>query len=146
VEKLRRHHSGIPLGTTEMVPTGSRSAMVTVIRVLAGLPVTVFGQVVAHEFGHAWLAQFGARPADGNVEEGLCEVISYAWLKRANTSYAEALREQICLNPDPIYGAGFRLVHTAVHSQGLKTVIESLATSGELPSVHKTEQQGWRSR
>jgi Protein DA1 len=125
--------SGIHLGTTEMIRTDARSAQVTVIRVLAGLPATVFGQVVAHELGHAWLAQFGARPGDIAVEEGVCELISYAWLKRANTPYAHGLREQIRLNPDPVYGAGFRLVHAATHRHGLKTIITSLATSGRLP-------------
>jgi hypothetical protein len=121
-------------GVTELRITGARTADATVVRVLRGLPAFVFGRVVAHELGHAWLAQFGARPADPAVEEGVCELISYAWLKRAATPHAETLREMIRDNPDPLYGNGFRMVYAAVRHHGLATVISSMSTSGTLPA------------
>ncbi|HEU5470199.1 MAG TPA: protein DA1 [Actinophytocola sp.] len=127
-----RQH-GQPLGVTELRPTGGRTADVARIRVLAGLPGTMFGRVIAHELGHAWLAQFGARPLEPTIEEGVCELIAYAWLKRANTPFALALRGQLLTNPDPIYGTGARTVHAATRRHGLETVITSLATSGHLP-------------
>lgn len=131
-----RHPSGSPLGTTELRTTGARTAEAIRILVLAGLPELVFGRVVGHELGHAWLAQFGARPLDPAVEEGVCELIAYAWLKRASTPFADALRDQIRRNPDPCYGGGFRTVHTATRQHTLKTVITSLAASGQLPDPY----------
>jgi hypothetical protein len=123
-----------PFGVTELRITGARTAEVVVVRVLCGLPAFVFGRVVAHELGHAWLAQFASRPADPAVEEGVCELIAYAWLKRSGAPYAEELRDEIRTNPDPVYGNGFRTVHTAVQRHGLATVLESMSTTGTLPS------------
>jgi hypothetical protein len=126
-------HTGA-LGTTELRLTGARGGEAVRIRVLAGLPKVVFGRVVAHELGHAWLAQFGARPLDGMVEEGVCELIAYAWLKRTGTPFALALRDQMLHNPDPLYGNGFRTVHAATRQHGLRAIITGLAQSGHLPA------------
>jgi hypothetical protein len=122
-----------PFGVTELRITGARTAEVVVVRVLCGLPGFVFGRVVAHELGHAWLAQFASRPTDPAVEEGVCELIAYAWLKRSGTPYAEELREEIRKNPDPVYGNGFRTVQAAVRQHGLAKVLESMSTAGILP-------------
>jgi hypothetical protein len=122
------------LGITELRITGVRTAEPVVVRVLRGLPEFVFGCVVSHELGHAWLAQFDSRPIDPAVEEGFCELISYAWLKRSGTPHAESLREQIRNNPDQVYGDGFRVVQEAVRRHGLAAVLESMSTSGALPA------------
>ena len=99
----------------------------------AGLPPVYFGQAVAHEIGHAWLAQYGQSPRDPAVEEGLSELFAYAWFKRDGSPYAERLRAQIRRNPDPVYGHGFRLVHAAVDRHGIERVLASLLTTGALP-------------
>ncbi|MCT2588265.1 protein DA1 [Actinophytocola gossypii] len=124
---------GPTLAHTELVPTGPRTADVTLVRVTPGPPAFLFGRSVAHEVGHAWLAQAGARPQRLEVEEGVCELVSYAWLKRSGLPHAEAVRDMIRRNPDPTYGAGFREVHAAVRRHGLRPVLASLADSGELP-------------
>jgi hypothetical protein len=129
----RRTH-GQALGLTELRPTGGRSAEATVIRVLRGLPAFMFGRVVAHEVGHAWLGQFGAQPCGDAVREGVCELLSYAWLKRSAVPFAEAVRDGIRTNPDPVYGDGFRTVHAAVRRHGRAAVVTSLAATGELPT------------
>jgi hypothetical protein len=121
------------LGVTELRVTGVRSAEATVVRVLRGLPSFVFGRVVAHELGHAWLGQFGARPSSQAVEEGLCELVSYAWLKRSGTPFAAEVRDRMWTNSDPVYGDGFRAVHAAVRQHGLAAVLESMSRFGDLP-------------
>jgi hypothetical protein len=125
---------GIAFGMTHLTVTGVRAADVIMIRILAGLPSTLFGAVVAHELGHAWLAQNGSRPAESSIEEGFCELVAHASLKRLHTPFAAGLREQIRDNPDPVYGAGFRQVQAAVRRHGIKNVLTSLATTGALPA------------
>jgi hypothetical protein len=125
---------GPQLAHTEMVPTGPRAADVRFVRVVPGLPAFLFSRSVAHEVGHAWLAQAGARALRPEVEEGVCELVSYAWLKRSGLSYAEAVRDMIRHNPDPTYGGGFREVHAAVRRHGLRVVLGSLTARGELPA------------
>lgn len=129
-----RHAPGTMLAYTEMLPTEPRSADVVAVRVLSGLPGFVFGRAVAHEVGHAWLAQAGARPRRPEVEEGVCELVAYAWLKRSNLPFAEAVRQTVRQNPDPTYGAGFREVHAAVRQHGLTAVLAGLTTHGDLPT------------
>jgi hypothetical protein len=124
---------GPALAHTELVLTGPRTADVNLVRVAPGLPAFMFSRSVAHEVGHAWLAQSSARPHRAEVEEGVCELVSYAWLKRSGLAYAEAVRDMIRHNPDPTYGDGFREVHEAVHGHGLRRVLRSLIDRGELP-------------
>jgi hypothetical protein len=125
---------GAPLAYTELVVTGARSAEAAVVRVMCGLPAFAFGRALAHEVGHAWLAQSGARSPRLPIEEGMCELISYAWLNRAGLPYAEAVRDTIRNNPDPVYGGGFREVHAALRGHGLTALIDALVATGEPPS------------
>ena len=92
-----------------------------------------FGRAVAHEIGHAWLAQYGHIPVAHEVEEGLCELFAYAWLKRERSPLADTLRSQLRADPDPVYGGGFRTVHAAVDRHGIENVLTSLLTNGALP-------------
>jgi hypothetical protein len=71
-----RNESGRVIGTTMI--SGRRA---TEIHILTGLPGVEFGSTVAHEAMHAWLAQHGFLPLEPSVEEGLCQVIAYRWLR-----------------------------------------------------------------
>jgi hypothetical protein len=134
IDKSARAPShGVVVGLTDIWVSGRGRAKVSSIRVVAGLPPTYFGQAVAHEIGHAWLAQYGHRPVPPAVEEGLSELFAYAWLKRERSSLAERLRAQMRGNPDPVYGQGFRLVHASVAQHGIARVLASLVTIGALP-------------
>lgn len=138
-QDVARHGGPGLLGITEVRYSGAQLGTVAGIRVQRGLPLVTFGKVVAHELGHAWLAQRGIRPADSVTEEGMCELIAYAWLKRNGTPFAQQLRTQMPANPDPVYGNGFRAVHEASRIHGIRTVISTLATSGRLPSGPSVE-------
>ncbi|WP_221483792.1 protein DA1 [Saccharothrix ecbatanensis] len=103
------------------------------IEIARGLTATHFGATVAHEIGHAWLAQRGARGLAKPLEEGLCELFSGAWLKRRGTEFARTMRRVALENPDPVYGAGYRMVRDAVVSHGIAVVLDSVCTRSRLP-------------
>ncbi|HEX6343920.1 protein DA1 [Umezawaea sp.] len=103
------------------------------IEIARGLTETHFGAVVVHEIGHAWLAQRGAPDLSPQVEEGVCELFSGAWLKRRPTGFAAALRRSALDNPDPVYGAGYRMVRDSVVSHGITAVLDSVCGRGRLP-------------
>lgn len=121
------------LGVTTMLLTGDRTGSDLKIEVLRGLTPLHFGRTVSHEAGHAWLAQVGARAVAPEVEEGFCELVAYAWLRRREGELAAALRRTIRENPDPVYGGGFRLVYEATSSHGINAVVRELGRSGHLP-------------
>lgn len=130
---------GVPLGVTLGVTDsrwidGQPGADVLRIRIIAGLTPTHFGRAVAHELGHAWLAQRAtAAITTPSLEEGVCELFAHAWLKRQATPLAEALRSQLRDNPDPVYGQGFRSVHAAVARHGIDAVFDAVCAHGRLP-------------
>lgn len=54
---------------------------VTAILVLYGLPRLLTGAILAHELMHGWLRLKGYRNLSPEVEEGICQVLSYMWLE-----------------------------------------------------------------
>ncbi|KAL5709402.1 Protein DA1-related 2 [Ranunculus cassubicifolius] len=58
----------------------SRKCEVTAILVLFGLPRLLTGSILAHELMHGWLRLRGYRNLNPEVEEGICQVLSYLWL------------------------------------------------------------------
>jgi hypothetical protein len=125
--------TGLPLGLTAGERTGSESATVVGIEVARGLPEVHFGATLAHELGHAWLIQRGAADLEPILAEGTCELFTGAWLKQRNGSLARTLRESMMTNPDPVYGAGYRLVRDAVLRHGIAVVLDSICHRRRLP-------------
>jgi hypothetical protein len=123
------HRSGQVDGVT--VTSGRRAVE---IFILEGLPAMEFASCVAHECMHAWLAQNGYRTGiDPQVEEGLCQVVSYRWLRDQADPRARLVRENIELDPDPVYGDGFRLVKESVRRYGIASVLTAVKATGHLP-------------
>ncbi|CAL1387425.1 unnamed protein product [Linum trigynum] len=58
-----------------------RRCEVTAILVLYGLPRLLTGAILAHELMHGWLRLKGYRNLNPEVEEGICQVLSYMWLE-----------------------------------------------------------------
>ena len=79
-------------GLTVMMPWGPiKRRLVREVHILRGLPRVYAAKVIAHEYTHAWLAlQKVGWQLDPEVEEGLCELISYLWL----ATHAERLRRK----------------------------------------------------
>lgn len=124
---------GHALGATTIRYRQDEPGRVADIRIVAGLPVELFYGVAAHEFGHAWLAQRRHGRLRPEIAEGLSEALAYGVLRDLETPLAAQIRERMKINPDPVYGAGFRLVRDAILRFGLSGVLDSLVRAGELP-------------
>lgn len=96
------------------------------IVVVRGLPWPIFEKVVAHEFGHVWVAANGILDLSKRDEEGFCELLSFLWLTERGSLAKEALREGISGSKDPIYGDGFREIYHLYAKYGLRHVIDTL--------------------
>lgn len=103
------------------------------IGIAAGLPFEAFAMTVGHEAGHAWLVQRGAKIQHSLVEEGFCNTISAAWAKQHGTDLALRLRAALALDPDPVYGDGYRLVRDSMRRHGVRQVVDQLLSTGTLP-------------
>ena len=88
------------------------------IRILRNVTPNIFEHTLAHEYGHVLLVvdpvsmSFqGGFPDHRHVEEeGFCEVVKYLWLEEKGTGHREFDQRDVRNNPDPVYGAGFRMV------------------------------------
>ncbi|PIN09049.1 Adaptor protein Enigma [Handroanthus impetiginosus] len=58
-----------------------RRCEVTAILVLYGLPRLLTGAILAHELMHGWLRLNDFRNLRPEIEEGICQVLSYMWLE-----------------------------------------------------------------
>jgi len=83
------------------------------ISMLEGLNKTIFCAVLAHELMHVHI--YEKELILNSLEtEGLCELVSYFTYKRINNSIAKHQINVMDLNPDPIYGQGYRLMKEKV--------------------------------
>lgn len=103
------------------------------VSILLGLHPVWFGRTVVHENMHAWLAEQGIRVNELAIEEGVCELAAYAWLRDRSEVSAQSIRRLIMTSTDRLYGDGFRAVHAAVQAHGLDDVLVSLRGTGALP-------------
>jgi hypothetical protein len=125
---LHARESGTVLGVTLV-----QGRQVTEVCIAAGLPAIEFGSTVAHECMHAWLAQNGFGQIDPSIEEGLCEVVSYRYLRDQPDPRAPLLRLKLDRNPDPVYGDGFRAAKASVKRHGMNPVLAAVKHTGRLP-------------
>ncbi|KAB1217809.1 Protein DA1-related 2 [Morella rubra] len=140
----------------------TRHCEVTAILVLYGLPRLLTGAILAHELMHGWLRLKGYRNLNPEVEEGICQVLSYMWLESEvmpgfksmpSTSAAssssssskkggksdvenklgEFFMHQIAHDASPAYGGGFRAANAAVNKYGLRRTLEHIHMTGQFP-------------
>ncbi|XP_019461198.1 PREDICTED: protein DA1-related 2-like [Lupinus angustifolius] len=139
-----------------------RRSEVTAILVLYGLPRLLTGAILAHELMHAWLRLKGYRNLNPEVEEGICQVLSYMWLEsevipnfqNMGSSYTassssssskkgaksqvenklgEFFMNQIVNDSSPAYGDGFRAANEAVKKYGLRRTLDHIRFTGFFP-------------
>lgn len=103
------------------------------IRVLFGLTHARFGCAVAHELMHAYLFERRYPRVDPRSEEGICELLALAWVRRRAGPLYEAEARRLEQNPDPVYGEGLRLARDAVERLGIAPVLRELRRTGRLP-------------
>jgi hypothetical protein len=103
------------------------------ILILYGLPREHFAAVAAHELGHVWLFLNAFPQLPPEVEEGICELLAYEWIKRQDTPEAQYRLKVMENNKDPVYGEGFRRVRHALEGRTLLSLLEFVRSAGALP-------------
>jgi hypothetical protein len=109
------------------------STTVTDLMVLRGLPEMQFGATVAHEAMHVYFGQEGYERLPPPVEEGLCQLLAYAWLRRQGGLLAVAAMRLIELDRGPVYGDGFRAAKAVAEQVGVRRTLEHVKQHGTLP-------------
>ncbi|GKU92018.1 hypothetical protein SLEP1_g5804 [Rubroshorea leprosula] len=140
-----------------------RKCEVTAILVLYGLPRLLTGAILAHELMHGWLRLQGYRNLNPEVEEGICQVLSYMWLEsevlpasgssmpststassssssskkgvrpRVDDKLGQFFMHQIAHDASPAYGEGYRAANAAVNKYGLRATLNHIYLSGDFP-------------
>ena len=102
----RPGHLGSTLIRSVVTPRGERRRVLGMY-IRRSLPATLFMGVVAHELAHVWTAlrRWRLHPW---AEEGLGELLAYRFFRDLGTPEALFLARRIEINPDPLYGDGFR--------------------------------------
>ncbi len=106
---------------------------VEAILILFGLPREHFAAVAAHELMHSYLFMNAFPDLEPVVEEGLCELAAYMWLKQQGTpeaAYRMALMEK---NEDTVYGKGFQLARHSLDKMSLMTLLNHVRNQRKFP-------------
>ena len=91
--------------------------------ILHGLPQEHFSAIAAHELGHVMLFNQGFDNLPAKVEEGLCELCSYLWLKQRGDRHADFRIDSMQKNDDSTYGVGFRQALKSYEKVGLRELL-----------------------
>nr|GMD07916.1 protein DA1 isoform X1 [Ipomoea batatas] len=108
------------------------------------------GRILAHEFMHTWMRLQGYNGIAGNwVEEGMCELMAYAWLEwyglfgkemygeDEKACFMRNLKEHLMKRTEGnycrIYGDGFREAKSAVKIYGFEHTMKCIAYTGNFP-------------
>ncbi len=104
------------------------------IGLLWGLPRDLLAGVAAHELGHAWLFVNKIDQLEPWCEEGFCNLLSYLWYSQHQTQDGVIQMSNLKVNPDPVYGAGFRRIFNILQRRKLTELIHYLEVNHALPS------------
>lgn len=103
------------------------------VLVLHGLPEEHFATVAAHELGHAWLFLNNYPQLPPQVEEGICELCEYLWLRKQGTPEARYRLELMESSKDPVYGVGFHAARRALEGRSLAALLEYVRRERRFP-------------
>ena len=106
---------------------------VEAILILFGLPREHFAAVAAHELMHTYLYMNAFPDLDPVVEEGLCELAEYLWLKQQGTPEAAYRSGLMDKNDDPVYGRGFQLARQSLDKMPLLTLLNHVQKRARFP-------------
>lgn len=103
------------------------------ILIQRGLPDEQFKLVAIHELCHAWIFHRGVHHLPLHVEEGLCVLSEYLWLRRQATPEAQFWMMRLKNNPDPIYGEGFRQALKCLQKMPLPRLMRYIQEKKKFP-------------
>ena len=116
------------------IQEGKATRFVKEILVLYGLPAEHFAEVLAHEYGHAWMWLTGYPDLPEFVEEGMCELFAWIWLKSQRTPEATYRLHLMENNPHPDYGNGFRAANVQFKKHRLLALLNHVKVHRRFPS------------
>jgi hypothetical protein len=141
LRKASRHnfHNERPiLGLARWSTTTSNGQVVsrtfTDILIQKHLPEEHFRTVAIHELTHAWFFYNDYRDLPLKVEEGMCVLMEYIWLKNLGTKDAEFRQMAIESSDDPIYGEGFRQARESLKLMPLKILLQFIKDKNKFPT------------
>lgn len=103
------------------------------ILILYGLPENHFRQVAAHECCHAWLHYKGFDRLPKKVEEGLCTLSEFLYLKNSPDPDRDIRIKMLDRNQDPVYGDGYRAARKAMKAKGLNAMLKYVYKNRRFP-------------
>ncbi len=140
LHKASRHdfHDERPLlGMARWTITSSNGRIVARtfkdILIQTHLPEEHFRTVAIHELTHAWFFYHNYRDLPLIVEEGLCVLMEYIWLRSQKNQDARFRRTMISQSLDPIYGDGFRKARQALELMPLKVLLKYVKEKKKFP-------------
>jgi len=95
------------------------------IFIIDNLTKTAFAGVLAHELLHVWQNDKGISPPR-DICEGFCNLGSYAIYHAINNKKSLIFIEQMEMNPDSIYGEGYRKVKGYLDKNGWPATIAKI--------------------
>ncbi|MCW7552613.1 protein DA1 [Endozoicomonas gorgoniicola] len=104
------------------------------ILIQSKLPEEHFRTIAIHELTHAWLFYNQYHDLPLQVEEGMCVLMEYIWLKNQDTKDASYRRTLIEQSRDPIYGEGFQKARAALKLMPLRVLLRYLQEKNSFPS------------
>jgi len=106
---------------------------VEAIQIVSGLPREQFAAVAAHELMHTYLFMNNFPDLLPLVEEGLCELAKYLWLRQRKSPEAAYHLKLMESNTTPIYGEGFQLARRALTGRSLLELLNHVRRTGRFP-------------
>ena len=106
---------------------------VEAILILSGLPREHFAAIAAHELMHTYLFMNAFPDLEPVIEEGLCELAEYLWLKQQGTPEAAYRLGLMDKNDNPVYGRGFQLARRSLEKIPLLTLLNHVQQRGRFP-------------
>ncbi|MFZ1465708.1 MAG: protein DA1 [Anaerolineae bacterium] len=106
---------------------------VEAIQILSGLPREHFAAVAAHELMHTYLFMNSFPDLPPLVEEGLCELAAYLWLRQRKSPEATYHLKLMESNTAPVYGEGFQLARRAWTGRSLLETLNHVRRTGRFP-------------
>ena len=128
---------GLAIWSTSFVGKRIVSREFKEILVQKNLPEEHFRTIVIHELGHAWF--FYNNPKSSQlplkVEEGMCVLLEYLWLRKQNSEDARFRIKVIEETRDPIYGDGFREARKSLKYLSLPSLVRYVLAKKKFPSA-----------
>ena len=128
---------GLAIWSTTFVGKRVVARQFNEILIQTNLPEDHFRTVAIHELTHAWF--FYNNPKGKKlpleVEEGMCVLVEYLWLKKLKTEDSRYRMKIIEECQDPVYGAGFQQALKSLRYLKLSSLTRYILEKGKFPST-----------